>query len=380
MKILIVMNDFFNKSNGMCISTQRFADSLRKMGYKVRIVANDSNGDPEYPMEVLRIPIFAGIIEKEGYTFAKIDKEILEEAVDWADVVHVEDPFFLCAKAAKLAKSKGKIVTGTFHLYPENMTYSVHIGKSIFWNYVFMTAFKNGVYNKCDRIMCPTDQVKARLKRYHFSADLYTISNGIPGEIVDYGNSQLACRDNRINEKKKFRIITVGRYSKEKNQELLLDALLKCRNTENIEVIIAGKGPLENKLKQKAELLSFEVKFGFLEQDKLLEEMSRADLYVHCANIEVEGMSCMEAFACGAVPLISKARLSSTKSYALDDNNIYKANNSDDLAKKIDYWIEHPTELEASRKKYMYMAQNMTVDSSAQKLIDMMRGEKVCGM
>ena len=74
------MNDFYNKSNGMSISTQRFVDSLRKMGHTVRVVANDSNGNPEYPMEVLRIPIFSGIIEKEGYTFAKTDKEILEEA------------------------------------------------------------------------------------------------------------------------------------------------------------------------------------------------------------------------------------------------------------------------------------------------------------
>ena len=377
MKILIVMNDFFNRSNGMSISTQRFAASLRKMGHEVRIAANASNGNPDYPMEVLRIPIFAGIIEKEGYTFAKINKKLLEEAVDWADVVHVEDPFFLCAKAARLAKAKGKTVTGTFHLYPENMTYSVHIGKSAFFNYVFMTAFKKGVYNKCDRIMCPTDQVKARLKKYHFSADLYTISNGIPEEIVDYGNSKLPCRNKAINDKKKFRIITVGRYSKEKNQGLLLDALLKCQNNENIELTVAGKGPLENKLKQKASRLPFEVEFGFFEQDELLEKMSQADIYVHCADIEVEGMSCMEAFACGAVPLISKAKLSSTKSYALDDNNIYKANDSDDLAGKIDYWIEHPKELEASREKYMQMAKNMTVDNSAQKLAAMMRGERL---
>ena len=154
-----------------------------------------------------------------------------------------------------------------------------------------------------------------------------------------------------------------------------MDALLKCQNNENIELTVAGKGPLENKLKQKASLLPFEVEFGFFEQDELLKKMSQADIYVHCADIEVEGMSCMEAFACGAVPLISKAKLSSTKSYALDDNNIYKADDSDDLAGKIDYWIEHPRELEASREKYMQMAKNMTVDNSAQKLIDMMRGE-----
>lgn len=32
MKILIVIDDYFNQSNGMCISTQRFAHEYRKMG------------------------------------------------------------------------------------------------------------------------------------------------------------------------------------------------------------------------------------------------------------------------------------------------------------------------------------------------------------
>lgn len=36
MKILIVMNDYFNQSNGISISAQRFAEELRKLGQEVR--------------------------------------------------------------------------------------------------------------------------------------------------------------------------------------------------------------------------------------------------------------------------------------------------------------------------------------------------------
>lgn len=32
MKILIVIDDYFNKSNGMSISTQRFVHEFKKMG------------------------------------------------------------------------------------------------------------------------------------------------------------------------------------------------------------------------------------------------------------------------------------------------------------------------------------------------------------
>lgn len=40
MKILIVIDDYFNKSNGMSISTQRFVHELKKMGQDVRILSS----------------------------------------------------------------------------------------------------------------------------------------------------------------------------------------------------------------------------------------------------------------------------------------------------------------------------------------------------
>lgn len=371
MKILIVMNDYFNKSNGMCISTQRFVASMRDFGHEVRICANDKNGTPDYPLNVLHIPIFDRIITKEGFTFSKIDRATLKEAVSWADIVHVEDPFLICTEACKLAKSMNKPVTGTFHIYPENMTYSVYLGKSNFFNTLFMLYFKHMVYNKCDAVMCPSSAVTKRLKRYFFHPKLYTISNGIKDKIVDYGSSHQDIRANH-KENDKFQIITVGRYSKEKNQKLLLQALKKSKHLDQIELIVAGKGPLEKQLKQLANELPCKVTFGFYTQTELIHEMLRSDLYVHCADIEIEGMSCMEAFACGTVPLISNAKLSSTKSFALTKDNLFEARNADDMAKKIDYFIEHPEILTLLRKKYLDLANQLRVSESTKQLLEMM--------
>lgn len=39
MKLLIVIDDYFNKSNGMCISTQRFVREYKKMGQDVRVLS-----------------------------------------------------------------------------------------------------------------------------------------------------------------------------------------------------------------------------------------------------------------------------------------------------------------------------------------------------
>ena len=53
--------------------------------------------------------------------------------------------------------------------------------------------------------------------------------------------------------------------------------------------------------------------------------MDQSNIVVHCANVEVEGMACMEAFATGCVPIIAQSPLSSTSSYALSPNNLFSS-------------------------------------------------------
>ena len=79
-------------------------------------------------------------------------------------------------------------------------------------------------------------------------------------------------------------------------------------------------------------------------------------LYVHAAEIEAEGISCLEAITCGVVPIINDSSRCATKSYALTPENTFVDNDSDDLAAKIDWWIEHRPEYLDVRQRYIQMA------------------------
>jgi len=365
MKILIVINDYLNKSNGMCISTQRFVKEFKKHGHVVRIITNNRYGEMDYALDVVKIPVFSSIIEKEGYTFAKVNKSVIKEAVEWADIVHLEDPFFVCRIAAIEATKIGKPVTGTFHMYPENMTYAIHMRQAHIMNFGFMRFFLRNVYNRCDYINCPTDIVKSRLERYRIRSQMITVSNGISKEFI--GQRRTRKFDGTLN------ILSVGRFAVEKNQSLLIKAIAKCKNKENFRIILAGKGPLEKKLSKLATEYGLNIQMEFFEQSELKQIMLESDVYVHCASVEVEGMSCMEAFACGCVPIISDARLSSTKAFAINDDNIFEADNAESLANKIDYLYENPKILEKESLEYMEYAKQLDVSNCAMKLLDMMK-------
>lgn len=364
MKLLIVCGEYFNASNGLSISTQRFVKEFKRLGDEVRILASDRGGKPDYSVSVMKLPLINDIMEQQNYLFAEPDAETARRALEWADLVHVEDPFPLSVVVAKMADKLGIPVTATFHLYPENMTASVPIFDFHLSNRNIMNVFRRVVYQYCAAIQCPTEKVKQRLEKCGYKSKLYVISNGIPSEYIT--TSAVKERNEQ------FTVICVGRYSNEKDQATLIKALKKSKHAADIQLILAGRGPKEKKYRSLGEALPNPPRMQFFSQEELKKEVQRADLYIHCANVEIEGMACMEAFAGGTVPIIAESKLSSTSVYALTDKNKYQAGNAEDLADKIDYWFEHLEELPEMRNRYIELAKSLDIEKSAAKVHDMM--------
>ena len=170
-----------------------------------------------------------------------------------------------------------------------------------------------------------------------------------------------------------FNVLMVGRYAGEKRQDVLIEAAAKCRHAKEIQVILPGKGPLEKKYRQLAEKLPNPVVMGFYEPERLLEILHMADLYVHTSDAEIEGMSCTEAFACGLVPVIADSPRSATPQFALDERSLFPAGDSDALAERIDYWIEHPEERREMELRYAEHAKQYTLERSIELTEDMFR-------
>ena len=168
-----------------------------------------------------------------------------------------------------------------------------------------------------------------------------------------------------------FNVLMVGRYSGEKRQDELIEACAKSRHAKEIQVILAGKGPLEKKYRKLAEKLPNPIVMQFFEPARLLEILHMADLYVHTSDAEIEAMSCMEAFACGLVPVIADSPRSATPQFALDERSLFPAGDTDALAERIDYWIEHPEERREMELRYADHAKQYSLEASICKAEEM---------
>ena len=121
MKILFAIDTYFTTNNGTSISAQRFAEELRKRGHEVRIMTASEPREGVYGLPELNFFIFNGMIHKQGFQYAKCDKKVRREAVEWADVVHCFFPFFLETTTKKIADLLGKPATAAFHVQPQNI-------------------------------------------------------------------------------------------------------------------------------------------------------------------------------------------------------------------------------------------------------------------
>ena len=85
----------------------------------------------------------------------------------------------------------------------------------------------------------------------------------------------------------------------------------------------------------------------------MTDVINYCDLYVHAAEIELEGIACLEAITCGKMVIVSNSKKSATKNFVIDDNCIFKSNNPKDLAKVMDFWLENPSLKKQYEEKYL---------------------------
>ena len=370
MKILIVIDQYDGANNGTTISARRFVANLKKRGHEVRVISTGKEEEGKYSVDKIKlVPIVNKIVTSQGMEFAKADEEKLKEAIKWAEVVHFYMPFWLSIKGMKIAKEMNKPMTSAFHVQPENITYTIGLGKKEKVNDTIYTIFKKVFFDEFNHIHCPSKFIADELKKHGYKAKLHVISNGIEPDWV-YKKSE---KPEEL--KDKIVLTMVGRLSGEKRQDVLIEAVKQTKYADKIHLIFAGKGPKQKSYEKLGETLKNKPIFKFCKKEQLQEILAYTDLYIHTSDAEIEAISCIEAIATGLVPLIAKSDKSATSQFALDERSTFEAGNSKQLAEKIEYWLDNKKEREKMEKEYAKNAQKYSIEKSMEQIEEMFREE-----
>lgn len=364
----IVCDILGEKNNGTTLAATNLIDYLRSKGHEVRVVCCDkdkNNLENYYVTPTLNLGTFCNkILEKNGVTPAKADESVLRKAIEGSDVVHLLIPFFLARRAVKIAKELNKPLTASFHCQAENVTAHVFMMNFPLANTLVYKNFYKHVYQYCDIIHYPTTFIRDVFEKETHKTNAVVISNGVNEQFYKDVPS------NRISDK--FTIVCTGRYSKEKAQHLLIKATAKSKHRDDIKLVFAGAGPYENSLKKLSAKYGTDAEFRLFPRDELLSLLHGADLYVHTAIIEIEAIACLEAIVSGLIPVINNSPRSATKAFALDGINLFKLNDTNDLAAKIDFWYEHPELIKEYKARYKSIIANFDQKECMHKMEEML--------
>lgn len=294
-------------------------------------------------------------------------------------------PFGIEMEAIRYCHEIGKPVTAAFHIQPENMTSSVSMGKVEWFNELFYKSFRHNVYNRVRHVHVPSKFMGDMIAKRGYTAKIHVISNGIQEEFMEAGEKKAVSRQLSAIRKTKaegsklntecFKIMMIGRLSQEKRQDVIINALKYSKYGDRIQLVFAGRGPEYDKYVELGKDLKYPPKFIYVGRDELIEELLTTDLYVHASDMESEAISCIEAFATGLVPVIANSEASATPQFALDGRSLFMPGDPKDLARAIDYWLDHPEERLEMEERYRQAGRRYSLAASVTAFEEMLNEE-----
>ena len=355
MTITIVCDVLGEENNGTTIAAMNLIRFLKNQGHNVRILCGDADKKGKENYYVVPNYNFGKLlnayVKKVGVSLAKPDKVVIEQALNGTDHVHIMVPLALGIATAKIAKAKGLPITAGFHMQAENLTCYLKLNKiRVLNNAVYKFIYKK-FYKFVDAIHYPTQFIKNVFESHiKVSTNGYVISNGV--------NSYVQKKDIKKPKELEDKIILlmIGRYAREKSQDTLLKAVKYSKYKNKIQIILAGQGTKEKYYKKLAKKLPIPPIMKLFERKEIIDVINYCDIYVHTAEAELEGIACLEAICCGKLTIVSDSKLSATKGFAVDEKCIFKNRNPKDLARVIDYFIEHPEAKAQYEEKYLNSA------------------------
>ncbi len=366
MKITLVTDQFYENNHGTSVSAQRIYDGLVARGHQVNVIAIDKDESNDCGMKERQFgkPI-NNIIHSQGMQLAKPDKDKIREIVAQADIVHVYLPFKLGYTTIEICRELNVPCTAAFHIVPENITSTLYMNNFFALNSSLWSKFYNSTYKYVKHIHCPSLMVAKQLELHRFNSYLHVISNGCCSKF----KVQPQPKPSIFNDK--FIICFAGRFSREKRYDLIIKAVAESKFKDKIQLIFGGKGPVRNQIMNMAKELPNYPVFSFFTHEQLNSLFNFADLYIHPADTEVEGLSCLEAITCGCVPIVSDSPKSASSQFTLSKHSVFENGDYKSLAQQIDWWLSHPQELQKHRVAIARHAQKFAFEKSMDYYLDM---------
>ena len=294
--------DTFYDTNGVALTIQQQVQVARRKHKHLQVITCNES-DPAQPGVKTFAPI--GIYDMPEYSEQKLYYPPLLEMLRYCyeqkfTRIHSATPGPIGLAALVIAKILKLPFSGTYHTqlpqYAQSLTGDAAM-EELTWKYVIW------YYDQMDAIYAPSASTRQELIDHGIKPEkvqLYQRGIDIQRFRPQNGNDFLA---RRYGLREACLLLYVGRVSREKNLDLLVDAYRALRErTDQAHLVVVGDGPyladMHNALKELPCTFT-----GILKGDDLVGAYASADVFVFPSATDTFGNVVLEAQACG-LPVI----------------------------------------------------------------------------
>lgn len=326
MKIAIFAGTLNEHQDGVTRVLYKQISYFKNLGYELSFftASYDESNKLENVHKVRSIPFplysdYKLTIPEKKKVFRKLEK--IEP-----DIVFINSPCTLGLIATKVANTMSIPVVATYHThFPTYLSYyKISIFKSFVWKYM------RYLYGKCEKVFVPSRTVEKDLNDNGITNTKY-IPHGVDTTVFNPTHRNLNLKKQLGVEGKKI-VLFVGRIVKEKNIDVLEDAMNLLHERNDFVLVIAGGGPYleyyQNRMKNTIFL-------GHIETTKLAEVYSSSDIFVFPSVTESFGNVILEAMASGLPPVVAKSFGASELIEDYQNGLLAEPNSAEDLANKL---------------------------------------------
>jgi glycosyltransferase involved in cell wall biosynthesis len=293
--------------NGIVASLDGLAEGLRGLGHEVyffapRVPGYEEQDGPVYRMPSLPLPVSAPY----RLTLPLVSRRNRHAIVNRLDVLHAHSPFVTGWMSVRYARRLRIPLVYTYHTRLEEYAHYVPFEPNA-TRRAASTLTRNFA-NLADAVIVPTPAMRERLLEIGVTARVEVIPSGIDLRRFGGAKRSAVVRESLGVRDGERLLLFVSRLAREKNVDLLIDALAICRTP--VRMIIAGDGPEREALQQRAAArgVSDRVTFlGQIERDALPDMYANADAFVFPSVTETQGLVLAEALAAGSLVIAADA-------------------------------------------------------------------------
>ena len=351
LRILIGCDTFFPDVNGAARFTERLAAGLVERGHEVFISApaqryRRSTGTEiieGQPMTVHRLPAVRWLPHDWlRFVWPWRSKHYARQVLDAVgpDVMHFQSHIVIGRGLAIEAQKRGIRIVGTNHVMPENIL-----------DFTTLPPFLKGAFVKWGWWMAKRTFVRAQAitTPTQRAADFFVRSTGLTARAVSCG-IQAAGYTADLTPRAQHRVLFVGRLTREKQIDLLLDAVHTMDPALDVQVDIVGGGDQMRNLEEHARRLGMSGRVHFhgrVDEDELRALYTGASVFAMPSIAELQSIATMEAMASGLPVVAADAMALPHLVHDGENGYLFDPTSRDDLAAKL------TTVLTADRDEYL---------------------------